>query len=264
MADKNDTALDKAEGVARRILERLGSKLDSKLASSSQPAFGAGQLSDLTARIERAIESNLREAGKGLGRVAPNRFRVLLTYEETSGLTAEYMEAMGKELTGTVHEYINNRRYQTSGPIDVEVARDVFAKTIVVKLEFSGDSETSKRGAEQSTENARASRNEVVKATLVLEDAQGHGYRIALESKGSPVCIGRAAGNAVRIDDSSISRIHCSVALRASGEVVVADLASANGTFVNETPVTANEAHSLRSGDVIRLGDIALSVSGLA
>src|SRR6185295_9518182 len=141
MADKSDNPLDKAEDVARRILDRLGAKLDNKLAPASQQALGARQISDLTTRIERAIESNLQTADTGAARIAPNRFRVLLTYEETSSLTAEYMEAVSKELTNTVHEYINNRRYKTRGPIVVEVGRDVFAKTILVKADFSPETD---------------------------------------------------------------------------------------------------------------------------
>ncbi|MFY9609441.1 MAG: FhaA domain-containing protein [Blastocatellia bacterium] len=263
MADKNKNTLDKAEGAARRILERLGSRLDSKLESSGRPALGARQISDLTSRVESAIESNLRDAETSGVRLAPNRFRVLLTYEETSNLTAEYMEAVGKELTSTVREYINNRRYGTSGPIEVEVTRDVFAKGVLVKVEFTGGGDESGKDVTQDLAGGTARASPKPVATITLEDAEGRKHRIALVS-GQPACIGRAAGNAVRIDDVSISRIHCSLAARASGEVVIADLESANRTFVNETPLTPNEARKLTQGDVIRLGDVALSVSSIA
>lgn len=262
MADKNENALDKAESVARRILERLGSKIESKLAPTSQHALGARQISDLTGRVERAIEAALRQDKNDAAKVAPNRFKVLLTYEETSSLTPEYMEAVGKELTSTVREYVNNRRYKTSGPIEVEVGRDLFAKAILVKAEFSSDREGS------STEAAPTTGGESQKPTaatkVVLEDAEGRSYRLAFESNGSPSCIGRAAGNALRIDDASISRIHCSLALRESGEVVVADLGSANGTFVNQALLGSNEARPVGEGDVIRLGDVKLTVSKIA
>ncbi|HSO75263.1 MAG TPA: FhaA domain-containing protein [Blastocatellia bacterium] len=263
MADKSENALDKAEAVARRILERLGSKLDSRLATSGTPALGARQISDLTRRVESAIESNLRDAETGAARLAPNRFRVLFTYEETSNLPAEYMEAVGKELTSTVREYINNRRYETSGPIDVEVARDVFANAIVVKVDFTDDPERSSKDVTRGLAGETAQTSPKPVATVTLEEADGRAHRIALAS-GQPACIGRAAGNAVRIDDPSISRIHCSLAARASGEVVIADLGSANRTHVNETPLTPNEARKLTEGDVIRLGDVALSVAGIS
>ena len=263
MADKNESPLDKAEAVARRILERLGSKLDSKLAISGPEALGARQISDLTRRIESAIESNLRDAGKGPARLAPNRFRVLLTYEETSNLTPEYMEAVSKELSNTVGEYINNRRYETSGPIGVEVLRDDFAKAILVKVEFTGDGEGSSKDLTRGLAGGTAQTSPKPVATITLEDAEGQTHRIALFT-GQSACIGRAAGNALRIDDASISRIHCSLATRSSGGIVIADLESANNTFVNETPLTPNEARELTQGDVIRVGDVALSVAGIS
>jgi hypothetical protein len=256
MADKSESPLDKAEDVARRILERLGSKLESKLAPSGTDALGARQISELTARVEREIESNLEQAEAG-ARLAPNRFRVLLTYEETSSLTAEYMEAVSKELTSTVHEYINNRRYKTSGPIVVEVGRDVFAKAILVKAEFSGNTEGSSNN--QGATAAQPSPQSTAPTTIILQGPDGQVHRIALTSNGSPACIGRTAGNALRIDDGSISRIHCSIAIRDSGEVVVADLESANGTFVNDGRLEPNEARKLTPGDVIRLGDVAFT-----
>ncbi|HTG14103.1 MAG TPA: FhaA domain-containing protein [Blastocatellia bacterium] len=262
MADKNENALDKAESVARRILERLGSKLDSKLEPTGRHALGARQISDLTGRVERAIEAALRNDKNDAAKVAPNRFKVLLTYEETSSLTPEYMEAVGKELTSTVREYVNNRRYKTSGPIVVEVGRDLFAKGTLVKAEFSSDGEGSSPDAAQTT--GTESQKPAAATKMVLEDAKGRSYRLALELKGSPSCIGRAAGNALRIDDASISRIHCSLALRESGEVVVADLGSANGTFVNQGLLGSNEARPVEESDVIRVGDVTLTVSKIA
>src|SRR4030095_15350237 len=136
MTDSRDTVLDKAEKIARRILERLGSKVDSKLASDDKGTLNPRVIGDLTSRIEHVIEANLRNDEQGIRRIAPNRFKVLFTYEETSKLSQQYIEAVGKELTPTVFEYINNRRYATRGPVEVEAGQDVFAKAIVVKASF--------------------------------------------------------------------------------------------------------------------------------
>ena len=262
MADKSDNPLDKAEDVARRILDRLGLKLDNRLAPAGQAALGARQISDLTTRIERAIEANLQTAESGSARIAPNRFRVLLTYEETSSLTPEYMEAVSKELTNTVQEYITNRRYRTPGRIEIEVSRDLFAKTTVVKADFSPDNAMpGKDPVRQAASTAPASVTPHTAKTVILTDASGNEYRLLLQSNGSPACIGRTAGNTVRINDESISRVHCSLALKPSGDVIVADLGSANGTFVNNSRLAPDEARKVTSGDLLRLGDLALTVA---
>ncbi|HTF38370.1 MAG TPA: hypothetical protein VK651_08675, partial [Blastocatellia bacterium] len=80
MADKKDSVLDKAESLARRILERLGSKVDSKLTSGNEQSLKPTVICDLTSRIEHLVESNLQEDEHGMRRIAPNRFKVLFTY----------------------------------------------------------------------------------------------------------------------------------------------------------------------------------------
>jgi pSer/pThr/pTyr-binding forkhead associated (FHA) protein len=81
-----------------------------------------------------------------------------------------------------------------------------------------------------------------------------------LKVGSQPVCIGRAAGNRIRIDDTSISRVHCSFALRSNAEIVLADLNSSNGTLVNDEQLNPNEARAIQQGDEITFGDIHLTV----
>ncbi|MFY9556433.1 MAG: FHA domain-containing protein [Blastocatellia bacterium] len=257
MADTGDSVLDKAETLARRLLERLGAKIDNKLSSGDKPAtLNPRVLGDLASRIEHTIESSLKDDDRGVRRLAPNCFKVLFTYEETSSLTPEYIEAVGKELTATVFEYINNRRYATRGKVRVEAGQDLFAKTTVVKASVDGEAED----IPQSAGTSQTSRTEGTRDVFLISDA-GPRYRVELKPEAAPVYIGRAAGNAVRIDDPSVSRLHCSLSLRTNGSVVIADVGSANGTYVNEQMLGREEARALQSGDVIGIGDFRLAVS---
>ncbi len=257
MADTKDSVLDKAESVARRILERLGSKVDSKLASANEQTLKPPVIGDLASRIEHAIESNLARDEHGIRRVAPNRFKVLFTYEETSALSPQYIEAVGKELTATVFEYINNRRYATRGPIALEAGRDLFTKANTVKASFEGDTDQP-ASADQAGTSTDASKS------VCFYSSDGRSFRVELKPEGAPAYIGRAAGNAVRMDDPSVSRLHCSLSLRSGGIVVIADVGSANGTYVNENLLGRDEARSLSTGDVVGVGDFKLTASEIA
>ena len=62
---------------------------------------------------------------------------------------------------------------------------------------------------------------------------------------------GRTPQCDIQLDDPSVSRRHCTIALLANGLLQIKDLESANGTFVNERPVKDATA---RAGDLIRLG----------
>jgi GAF domain-containing protein len=68
---------------------------------------------------------------------------------------------------------------------------------------------------------------------------------------------GRTPQCDVQLDDPSVSRRHCTITLLANGLLRVKDLESANGTFVNERPITDATA---RAGDLIRLGAAILEV----
>jgi FHA domain/FhaA, N-terminal domain len=256
MADKNDSVLDKAEQLARRVLERLGSTVDSKLGGGADAALSHREVSDLTSRIEREIEANLRPDREGVKRVAPDRVRVGFTYERASQMSDEYLDALAKELKGAAYEFIANRRYTTLAPFTVETASDLFAKTTVIRAYFEGDPATATTG-----QAAAASPSAANEKSLLLQAGGGRSFRVALKVNAAPATVGRTAGNAIQLDDPSISRLHCSLTLKAGGQIVVADLGSANGTTVNGKLLAATEARPVNKGDVIGVGDLRLTVA---
>jgi predicted component of type VI protein secretion system len=74
---------------------------------------------------------------------------------------------------------------------------------------------------------------------------------------GQTLTVGRTPPCDVQLDDPSVSRRHCTITLLANGRLQVADLESANGTFINERPIKDATA---RSGDLIRAGSAILDV----
>ncbi|HEX2620052.1 MAG TPA: FHA domain-containing protein [Phototrophicaceae bacterium] len=68
--------------------------------------------------------------------------------------------------------------------------------------------------------------------------------------EGATVTIGRSSSNDIYIPEHHVSRQHAVINYR-DGIFMLNDLSSANGTFVNDQPVT--EAFPLASGDEIRL-----------
>ena len=81
------------------------------------------------------------------------------------------------------------------------------------------------------------------------------------ELKGEKTTIGRADDNTFPIAESSVSSHHCEVLLRGS-EVIVRDLDSTNGTFINGEKISEGV---LKAGEVLRLGQVAMRLeSGAA
>lgn len=70
-----------------------------------------------------------------------------------------------------------------------------------------------------------------------------------------PVTVGRCPTAEITIDDVSISRRHCQFMLDPYGSLMVRDLGSKNGVFVDQRKV---DKAIVRPGDVVRLGMVAL------
>ena len=80
-----------------------------------------------------------------------------------------------------------------------------------------------------------------------------HVHQIA---DGERVTVGRVPQCEIHVNDQAVSRRHCTIEARGR-ELVVTDLGSANGTFVNERSI---KSASVRGGDVIRVGSSILEV----
>jgi pSer/pThr/pTyr-binding forkhead associated (FHA) protein len=72
--------------------------------------------------------------------------------------------------------------------------------------------------------------------------------------KADTTTIGRVEDNSFQIAEPSVSSHHCEVLLRGA-EVVVRDLNSTNGTFINGDKVTESV---LKPGQILRLGQIEM------
>jgi pSer/pThr/pTyr-binding forkhead associated (FHA) protein len=89
-------------------------------------------------------------------------------------------------------------------------------------------------------------------AKLVLLSAGMTGRTYDL--KAEKTSIGRVEDNQFQIAEPSISSHHCEVLLRGN-DVVVKDLTSTNGTFINGEKVTESP---LKPGQILRLGQVEI------
>src|ERR1043166_728569 len=113
MSDRDESALGKADGFFKKILERVGSSVDRKLAGDGDAPLPSSAIDEIAAAIERAIEENIRPDERGIRRLAPARFVVSLTYERNARVSEGHRSALAKELAASAYEYVVNHRYTT-------------------------------------------------------------------------------------------------------------------------------------------------------
>ncbi len=73
----------------------------------------------------------------------------------------------------------------------------------------------------------------------------------------STVSIGRSTGNTIPLETESLSRYHATIIYK-DGEALLADLDSANGTFVDGVRLKKNEPRALYGGEEILIGELRL------
>jgi pSer/pThr/pTyr-binding forkhead associated (FHA) protein len=94
----------------------------------------------------------------------------------------------------------------------------------------------------------------------ILQDA-GEPPVILRLATGSVKTLGRTARADFILDAPLVSRLHCRLSADASGQLVVEDLDSQNGTFVNGKKV---ERATLKSGDRLTVGRVDFTVQSAA
>ena len=106
----------------------------------------------------------------------------------------------------------------------------------------------------QTRRERGAAKRTVSHLRVVEPPAQrGRTYDVADE-----LTIGRAAGCQIPLDDSYASQLHARL-FRRNGELLVEDLGSTNGTFLNRKKVDA--AVPIRKGDRLQVGKTVLELT---
>lgn len=83
-------------------------------------------------------------------------------------------------------------------------------------------------------------------------EQRGRAYELADE-----MTLGRAAGCHVKVDDSYASQLHARV-FRKDGQILVEDLGSTNGTYLNGSKVS--RAQPVKRGDRVKIGATVFEV----
>jgi len=99
----------------------------------------------------------------------------------------------------------------------------------------------------------------MAKLVVLSEGMTGQSYELKVDK----TTIGRVDDNTFPIPQPSVSSHHCEILLRGS-DVVVKDLNSTNGTFINNQQITGEAV--IKPGQILRLGqvDIRLEAPGAA
>src|ERR1035438_9878852 len=92
----------------------------------------------------------------------------------------------------------------------------------------------------------------MAKLVILTQGMTGRAHELNVDR----TTVGRVEDNTFQIADPSVSSHHCEVLLR-GGEVLIRDLNSTNGSFINGAQITEGV---LKPGQTLRLGQIELKL----
>ncbi|MBO0858267.1 MAG: DUF3662 domain-containing protein [Chloracidobacterium sp.] len=266
MADPSTKEPDfssRLEFFARRLFERIGAAIDFALRRGGGFEGGArADLASLAPLIERTIEDQLKKEDSRL--IAPNLIELRYDYETYTRMGAARREALQHELDSNIYEYIYNRRYTTLGEVQVRIAYDAFTRGLEIKSSFGKPipavvSQNSPSPGDEAAPTGQA-KNGIIEIALQIPGYSSR-PRTRVTHGAEPVGIGRNSANVIVIDDSTVSNFHAALTLSVNGDLILADRASSNGTYVNGVPIETGGRLIVRDGDRLKFGDIEATLT---
>ena len=226
------------------LLDRFEQRLDRMVNGAFARAFKAEvQPVEIASALQREMDDRAAVVSRGRT-VVPNVFVVDLSPHDHDRL-AVYSGAITEELGAMVREHAEEQRYTFLGGTEITLARDDSLETGLFRVHSeakAGVASNATAGRAPTTPSAGAGH-----PRLVDDDVQ-HPLTRAVTR------LGRGSDVDIRVDDPGVSRHHAEILL--GREVVLRDLGSTNGTYVDGVQVGEVV---LRDGAVVQLGGTRLT-----
>jgi hypothetical protein len=250
------------ERLLRRVLEGMGSVVDRRLGRTVDPRSGL-TTSKLIERMKRLIDERVRDEGNK-GRIAPHHMVLKVEWGTHSEAPPEILYDLKNEVLAAAIDHINDHRYRTLAPVDVEAEVDIFTTGISVDPNFGEFEEDLRRQDEEM--RAAKSGVPIPGAAPPMPDIEviarvtlPNGTReipLIFKPGGRRLNVGRASDNDLTLNDTSVSKIHAALLMTAEGTLLVADTGSTNGTYLNGRRISYGESRLIEDGDVVGFGDV--------
>ncbi|MFV0388322.1 MAG: FHA domain-containing protein [Pyrinomonadaceae bacterium] len=232
--------------------------------------------SGLIEKLKQLLDSEAKRSANGAVFV-PHKIWLKMQWDKFSTDSDTSLESLRDELHASVIDHINDRLYHTYAPIVIEIKTDYFTEGVKLLCSF---------GEFGTGENDEASINVAVskttdpikdsdgKISVVLNQAEIDSEVRTFEARFAiagvqqvetlkfaekrRISVGRSKQNDVQIADSSVSKLHASLSLDENLNLVVADIGSTNGTFVNGERIGYGEVVKVGAQEVIEFGTVSV------
>ncbi len=253
---KRETILP--ERLMRRVLEGVGEVVDRKLGRTIDPKSGV-TTDQIIARMNQRIDAKVRNEKQG--RIAPHHLKLKIEWGTHSETPEEVTKRLEAEVLAAAIDHINDNRYRTLAPVEIETEVDIFTSGIAVEPTFGEfEEELQRQDLEKKLgPGIKPPQPEKVEVPIVARLTLPTGPKdveMIFVAAGRRLNVGRGTDNDLHLNHGSVSKVHAVLKMDAGQNLFVADTGSTNGTHINGTRIPYGEARPISEGDVVAFGDI--------
>ena len=273
MSDKISSPTKKRlspDWFVRGILTRLGETFDRFTGRNWKPSSSLAT-SQLIEKLKTLLDAEVMELGEK-GRIVPHHIKLKMQWDKFSTDAEESLKKLETELITAAIDHINDRRYHTYAPIQLEIKPDYFTEGVKLSASFDKFAEEKEEESEvnvtvpdlknivipSAEEEIVEPEKEIFIATFALNNQMKQVNLVfsPKERKG----VGRTKENDLWLEDASVSKHHGALVLGADNQLLIADTGSTNGTFVDGVRIAYGKAVALTDSDKLRFGMVEVEL----
>lgn len=265
MSDKKTPETKKAfsiDWLISGVLTKVGEIFDRFTGRKWQPSSSLAT-SELILRLKKLFDSEVRDL-EGKGRFVPHNIKLKMQWNKFSTDAEDSIRKLEEELLIAAIDHINDNRYHTYKPLNIEIKPDYFTEGVKFIASF-GDLDNEE--AEINVTVPQMQTNELLpeekpaesSGEIFLAEYAVNNQRDSIQLKfteGKRITVGRTKENNLSLEDPSVSKAHATLILNAENQLMVADTGSTNGTFINNQRIAYGRAFPVNEGDKLKFGTV--------
>lgn len=231
--------------LVRGLLAKIGDVFDRVTGRSWRPGSSLAT-SELIERLKALLD--LEAVTDEKKRVfVPHHIRLNMQWDKFSADSEESLKLLENELLVAAIDHINDRKYYTRGPLNIEVRPDYFTSGVVLRVGFDPIGTEEHESSLQinprvTVDDAEMQGRQVFRLKARFLSGDKHIEKTFEPALGERISIGRGKSNQLQIDDESVSKVHSAIYIAPSGNLMLADTGSTNGTFLGSKRIAYGKA----------------------
>ena len=249
------------------ILTKIGDTFDRLTGRGYKPSSSLAT-SELIERLKALLDHEVKTEDGG-GEFVPHNLKLKMQWDKFSADSDEAIQALENELKIAAIDHINDQRYHTFAPLNIEIKPDYFTEGVKLLASFEKFDEEEREAAVRVTvpdleikgltppDEPVYEEKEEKEIFVVSYTFNGKQKETELSfDLGERKSVGRTKENDLVLDDTSVSKIHAAFVFNSQSKLMLADTGSTNGTFINGKRIAYGRAFNVNDGDTLGFGTV--------